>query len=115
MAPPGDAPKPKPVLSLSSEPKARGANRSTKVAGKLKVLPDQPVSDAPVVPSTSASAGFSPPPRAGREDIQTREQQSTESSDEEDSDSEVEAQQEEVRPGSILGPYNHSYCSIIGV
>ncbi|KAJ8590068.1 DUF155-domain-containing protein [Rhizopogon salebrosus TDB-379] len=26
------------------EPKARGANRSTKVAGKLKVLPDQPAS-----------------------------------------------------------------------
>lgn len=24
------------------EPKARGANRSTKVAGKLKVLPEQP-------------------------------------------------------------------------
>ena len=28
-------------------PKARGANRSTKIAGKLKVLPDQP---EPVVP-----------------------------------------------------------------
>ncbi|KAJ3762219.1 hypothetical protein EV360DRAFT_36111 [Lentinula raphanica] len=27
---------------MSSEPKARGANRSTKVAGKLKVLPEQP-------------------------------------------------------------------------
>jgi hypothetical protein len=26
----------------SDEPKARGANRSTKVAGKLKVLPEQP-------------------------------------------------------------------------
>ncbi|KAH7882362.1 DUF155-domain-containing protein, partial [Phlebopus sp. FC_14] len=28
------------------EPKARGANRSTKVAGKLKVLPDQPTTPA---------------------------------------------------------------------
>jgi hypothetical protein len=26
----------------SSEPKSRGANRSTKAAGKLKVLPEQP-------------------------------------------------------------------------
>jgi hypothetical protein len=26
----------------STEPKTRGANRSTKVAGKLKVLPEQP-------------------------------------------------------------------------
>lgn len=31
-----------PVQGPSNEPKARGANRSTKVAGKLKVLPDQP-------------------------------------------------------------------------
>jgi len=30
--------------TLPSEPKARGANRSTKVAGKLKVLPEQPES-----------------------------------------------------------------------
>lgn len=28
--------------NLSTEPKTRGANRSTKVAGKLKVLPEQP-------------------------------------------------------------------------
>ena len=28
--------------SVQAEPKARGANRSTKVAGKLKVLPEQP-------------------------------------------------------------------------
>lgn len=28
--------------SVQEEPKARGANRSTKVAGKLKVLPEQP-------------------------------------------------------------------------
>ncbi|KAG1731599.1 uncharacterized protein EDB91DRAFT_1058542 [Suillus paluster] len=42
---------PKPLLpksiagiSREPEPKTRGANRSTKVAGKLKVLPDQPTS-----------------------------------------------------------------------
>lgn len=29
------------------EPKTRGANRSTKIAGKLKVLPDQPTTQAP--------------------------------------------------------------------
>lgn len=39
-----------PKLAAEAEPeaKARGANRSTKVAGKLKVLPDQP---EPVLPA----------------------------------------------------------------
>ncbi|KAK0211524.1 hypothetical protein IW262DRAFT_1442703 [Armillaria fumosa] len=43
-----------------SEPKARGANRSTKVAGKLKVLPEQPeptVDDGPVLPKAEESVG----------------------------------------------------------
>ncbi|KAK0232377.1 hypothetical protein EDD85DRAFT_775059 [Armillaria nabsnona] len=43
-----------------SEPKARGANRSTKVAGKLKVLPEQPepiVADGPVLPKADESVG----------------------------------------------------------
>ncbi|KAK0192272.1 hypothetical protein F5146DRAFT_1102289 [Armillaria mellea] len=43
-----------------SEPKARGANRSTKVAGKLKVLPEQPepvVADGPVLPKAEESVG----------------------------------------------------------
>ncbi|KAK0480850.1 hypothetical protein IW261DRAFT_1146082 [Armillaria novae-zelandiae] len=43
-----------------SEPKARGANRSTKVAGKLKVLPEQPepiVADGPVLPKAEGSVG----------------------------------------------------------
>ncbi|KAG2152661.1 DUF155-domain-containing protein [Suillus bovinus] len=37
---------PKSIVGVSREPepKTRGANRSTKVAGKLKVLPDQPTS-----------------------------------------------------------------------
>ncbi|KAK0204058.1 hypothetical protein DFS33DRAFT_1336505 [Desarmillaria ectypa] len=43
-----------------SEPKARGANRSTKVAGKLKVLPEQPepiVADGIVSPKAEESVG----------------------------------------------------------
>lgn len=43
-----------------SEPKARGANRSTKVAGKLKVLPEQPepiAADGPVLPKAEESVG----------------------------------------------------------
>lgn len=35
--------------SQPDEPKVRGANRSTKVAGKLKVLPEQPEPE-PVIP-----------------------------------------------------------------
>ncbi|KAF9226400.1 DUF155-domain-containing protein [Gyrodon lividus] len=37
---------PTPPSAESAEPKIRGANRSTKTAGKLKVLPDQPTSPA---------------------------------------------------------------------
>lgn len=44
----------------ASEPKARGANRSTKVAGKLKVLPEQP---EPVVPKDRPEPQPEGPPR----------------------------------------------------
>lgn len=44
----------------ASEPKARGANRSTKVAGKLKVLPEQP---EPVVPKDRLEPQPEGPPR----------------------------------------------------
>jgi hypothetical protein len=91
-----DQPKPKPVLSLTSEPKARGANRSTKVAGKLKVLPDQPELDAPSGPISSTSGGFQPPPPPRREQQPAQEQQSTESSDEDEPESEQDVQEEEV-------------------
>lgn len=57
MPPPTDAPS-KPVLGLTSEPKARGANRTTKVAGKLKVLPDQPA-------GTGVTASPTPQPVTG--------------------------------------------------
>ncbi|TFY74713.1 hypothetical protein EWM64_g9298 [Hericium alpestre] len=35
-------PQPRSSTTAPEEPKPRGANRSTKVAGKLKVLPEQP-------------------------------------------------------------------------
>ncbi|KAK7439302.1 sporulation protein rmd1 [Stygiomarasmius scandens] len=43
-----------PLPEESAEPKTRGANRSTKVAGKLKVLPEQP--EPPIVDVTSSRA-----------------------------------------------------------
>ncbi|EGN92520.1 hypothetical protein SERLA73DRAFT_79555 [Serpula lacrymans var. lacrymans S7.3] len=42
MPPDQPSQKQNPRLGAPQEPKARGANRSTKVAGKLKVLPEQP-------------------------------------------------------------------------
>ncbi|KAI6139624.1 hypothetical protein EDD17DRAFT_342872 [Pisolithus thermaeus] len=39
-----------------AEPKTRGANRSTKVAGKLKVLPDQPTTPTPTPTPKQAKA-----------------------------------------------------------
>ncbi|KAL4073573.1 DUF155-domain-containing protein [Scleroderma citrinum] len=42
------------------EPKTRGANRSTKVAGKLKVLPDQPTNPAPAPTPTPTQAKAKP-------------------------------------------------------
>ena len=33
------------AAAAQAEPKARGANRSTKVAGKLKVLPEREISE----------------------------------------------------------------------
>lgn len=50
----------------STDTKPRGANRSTKVAGKLKVLPEQP-EDLPVLPSKP----FSKPPREHAESAGT--------------------------------------------
>lgn len=43
----------------AQEGKARGANRSTKVAGKLKVLPDQPEIGPSLPPSGAAAAAGS--------------------------------------------------------
>lgn len=49
-----------PASGPSTEPKARGANRSTKVAGKLKVLPEQP---EPVVPKDRLEQQPPAPPK----------------------------------------------------
>jgi len=44
---------PNPPSAPHAEPKIRGANRSTKTAGKLKVLPDQPASPDPATQPTA--------------------------------------------------------------
>lgn len=53
------------VTPAGTEPKARGANRSTKVAGKLKVLPEQPE------PATSKPARLQGPPRDQDDNVGT--------------------------------------------
>lgn len=50
-------------IPASTEPKTRGANRSTKAAGKLKVLPEQP--DLPTL------RGESPNPKEREESTGT--------------------------------------------
>ena len=82
-----------PTTTTSAEQKARGANRSTKVAGKLKVLPDQPephVADKPsVVP---------PPPKA----VEAGEGSgATGDSDEDEADDEEDADDVEVRSSFV--------------
>ena len=75
------------VPSASQEPKARGANRSTKVAGKLKVLPDQPEPPTPV-PDTHLEPP--PPPK-----LQEGEGSGT-AGDSEDDDADVEEEPEDA-------------------
>ena len=55
-------PKPQPLAAANTpaESKARGANRSTKVAGKLKVLPEHA---EPVLQKDKAAQTPAPPPR----------------------------------------------------
>ena len=71
--------------SATAEPKARGANRSTKVAGKLKVLPDQP---EPVVPVDKVE----PPPPPKR--VEGEGSGTAEESEEDEGDDEAEAEEE---------------------
>lgn len=77
-----------PTPSASQEPKARGANRSTKVAGKLKVLPDQPEPPTPV-PDTHLEPP--PPPK-----LQEGEGSGT-AGDSEDDDADVEEEPEDLQ------------------
>jgi hypothetical protein len=96
----------KPALSLSAEPKTRGANRSTKVAGKLKVLPDQPTpptSTAPGLVPSSARREVSPPPRRVEAVQATSGPGTTEDSDaDDDEDDEVGVAEEEVCTRNLL-------------
>lgn len=87
---PLDQPTPSGAFS-SAESKPRGANRSTKVAGKLKVLPEQPE------PATSKVVDFRGPPRD--EDVGT-----TGDSDEGDIDDDEEDDPDDVEvSGDISG------------
>ena len=72
--------------STAIEPKARGANRSTKVAGKLKVLPDQP---EPVVPIDKVEPP--PPPKKPEGEGSA----TAEDSEDDDGDDEAEAEDTE--------------------
>lgn len=75
------------------EAKARGANRSTKVAGKLKVLPDQP---EPVLPAKKVDVPA--PPK-----VDTVAEESEEEADsDEDGDDEEEPEDVEVRADQRL-------------
>ena len=86
-------PVPKNPSSGPSEPKARGANRSTKVAGKLKVLPDQP---EPIVPKDRLEqAPVAPPKRDEAEGSAT-----AGDSDEDVADDEEDTEDVEVRLSS---------------
>jgi uncharacterized Rmd1/YagE family protein len=52
LLPKTNPPPPPPPSTTQAEPKIRGANRSTKTAGKLKVLPDQPTTPGPATRPT---------------------------------------------------------------
>ena len=76
----------------ANETKARGANRSTKVAGKLKVLPEQP---EPVLPKDKLRhepVASAPPRRDEGEGSAT-----AGDSEEEEGDDEIDTEDVEVR------------------
>jgi hypothetical protein len=75
----------------SSEPKARGANRSTKAAGKLKVLPEQP--DLPTPEEIRRPGRDAPGPSTEEESVGT-----TGDSD----DADVDDDEPEVRQVSAI-------------
>lgn len=77
-----------------AEPKARGANRSTKVAGKLKVLPEQP---EPLVPKDNLR--LEPPVSAPPRRDEGEGSATAGDSDEDDGDDEIDTEDVEVRAG----------------
>ncbi|KAH9835276.1 DUF155-domain-containing protein [Rhodofomes roseus] len=75
------------VAQVVPEAKARGANRSTKVAGKLKVLPEQP---EPVLPAKKVEVPAPP------KDAAVAEESEEEAESDEDGDDEEEPEDVEV-------------------
>ncbi|KAG6330272.1 hypothetical protein ID866_8815 [Astraeus odoratus] len=78
------------------EPKTRGANRSTKVAGKLKVLPDQPAAPAPS-PTPKPGKPESAVPEVEEGPSTTGETDEGDDEEEEEIDEEEEEEYTEVR------------------
>ncbi|GJE93750.1 DUF155-domain-containing protein [Phanerochaete sordida] len=74
-----------------AEPKARGANRSTKVAGKLKVLPEQP---EPIVPKDNVR--IEPPVSAPPRRDEGEGSATAGDSEDEDGDDEIDTEDVEV-------------------
>lgn len=80
-----------------ADQKARGANRSTKVAGKLKVLPDQPdvptqsqiLSEPQRPPVPPQPAPTNPPNTAGSDDDDGEDDDTEEQEEQEEQDAEV--------------------------
>jgi hypothetical protein len=79
--------------SVQAEPKARGANRSTKVAGKLKVLPEQP-DNLPSFRSEGVTLR-TPPSKVDSVEV-------TGDSDEADIDEDEDEQEDEIEVSIIL-------------
>lgn len=89
-------PSQKTVVAAVVEPKARGANRSTKAAGKLKVLPDQV---EPVLQGKPVELVLSPPPQGK---IEEEEEGDEAESDDDNGDDEEEPDDIEVRPSCSI-------------
>lgn len=88
-----------PALAAPAEPKPRGANRSTKVAGKLKVLPEQPQAAAPT-PDKPAEA-----PVASQAPAEFESPGTAADSDEDEADDEEDIDDVEVRDIVQRYPY----------
>lgn len=83
-----------PALTSTTEPKPRGANRSTKVAGKLKVLPEQPQS------SVTSRDKPTVAPIAPKSPSEFESPGTTADSDEDEADDEEDVEDMEVCRGS---------------
>ena len=86
----GKAPPP----PAQADQKTRGANRSTKVAGKLKVLPDQP--DVP-----TQSQILSEPPKPAQPTADTAPKSGSDDEDGEDDDTEEQEEEQEEQDAEV--------------